>query len=64
MTAVLEVIKLSKSFDGMPAQLRDYVVRRFHEILSGEDKSGGFGYIPASDRQAILEILHDTKPGF
>src|SRR5205814_950391 len=54
----------SASFDAMPAELKDYVKRRFHEILSGQDTSPDFAHLSADDRKAILEILHDTKPDF
>jgi hypothetical protein len=54
----------SKSFDAMPAELKDYVERRFREVLTGQDTSPEFSHLSADDRKAILEILHDTKPGF
>lgn len=54
----------SESFDDMPAELKDYVMRRFHQVLSGEDTSAEFAHLSADDRKAILEILHETKPGF
>src|SRR5207249_3040408 len=54
----------SKSFDAMPEVLKAYVVRRFREILSGEDKSPAFAHLSDEDRKAIREILHETKPGF
>jgi hypothetical protein len=54
----------SKSFDAMPAELREYVERRFKEILTGQDTSPEFAHLSADDRKAILEILHETKPGF
>jgi hypothetical protein len=54
----------SKSFDAMPSQLKDYVNRRFREVLTGEDKSPNFAHLSTEDRKAILEILHETKPGF
>jgi hypothetical protein len=54
----------SKSFDAMPAQLKDYVYRRFHEILSGADKSANFAHLSEEDRKAILEILKETKSDF
>src|SRR5215469_2864591 len=34
----------SKSFDAMPAELREYVERRFREILSGQDTSPEFAH--------------------
>ena len=54
----------SKSFDAMPAELKEYVERRFREVLTGQDTSPEFSHLSADDRKVILEILHDTKPGF
>jgi hypothetical protein len=54
----------SKSFDAMPPELKEYVERRFREVLTGQDTSPEFSHLSADDRKAILEILHDTKPGF
>jgi hypothetical protein len=60
----LSYLIYSKSFDAMPVELKNYVNRRFREVLSGEDKSADFQHISAEDRTAIIEILHATKPGF
>jgi hypothetical protein len=54
----------SESFDAMPAELKEYVERRFREVLTGQETSPEFSNLSADDRKAILEILHDTKPGF
>jgi hypothetical protein len=54
----------SKSFDDMPPELLQYVERRFREVLTGEDTSPAFAHLSADDRRAILEILHETKPGY
>jgi len=54
----------SKSFDAMPAELKEYVERRFREVLTGQETNPEFSHLSADDRKAILEILHDTKPGF
>ena len=48
----------------MPPELKDYVRRRIREVLTNQDKSDDFAHISETDRQAILEILHDTKPEF
>ncbi len=40
----------------------DYVYRRLWEVLSRQDKSKDFARLSTEDRQAILEILRDTKP--
>jgi hypothetical protein len=53
----------SNSFDALPGEMRDYVWQRLLEILSGEDRSEKFEHLTLEDRQAIREILRDTKPG-
>jgi len=53
----------SESFDELPADVKQYFSQRLRQILSGEDQSEDFAYLTAADRQAIREILHDTKPG-
>src|SRR5262249_22175906 len=60
----LSYLIYSKSFDEMPASVRSYVVRRIGEVLGGQDQSPEFQHLSKEDRQAILEILRDTKPGF
>jgi hypothetical protein len=52
----------SESFDALPNEVRDYVLGRVHDILSGKDTSKEFAHLTASDRTAILEILRATKP--
>src|SRR5437867_9428582 len=53
----LSYLVYSKSFDGMPDVLKDYVYRQFRQILSGEETSTDFAHISEADRKAILEIL-------
>jgi hypothetical protein len=53
----------SEDFDALPAPAKEYVYRRLLEILTGRDRSPEFATLTATDRQAILEILLDTKPG-
>ncbi len=60
----LSYLVYSKSFDAMPGGLKDYVYRRFREILSGEDTSADFARLSESDRKAIFEILKETKADF
>ena len=60
----LSYLVYSKSFDGMPGELKDYVYRRFREVLTGQDKSEGFKHLSDETRTAILEILRETKQGF
>ena len=51
----------TKSFDAIPARVKQYVYRRLREVLNGRDTSAAFK-LSEADRQAILEILRDTKP--
>ena len=51
----------SDSFDALPDPAREYVYHRLLEVLSGQDSSPDFARLTASDRQAVLEILLDTK---
>jgi hypothetical protein len=52
----------SKSFDELPAQSRDYVLQKLWDVLTGKDTSKEFSHLSPTDRQAILEILCETKP--
>ena len=51
------------AFDGLPGPVKDYVLRRLWEVLSGKDTGADFAHLSAADRRAILKILRDTKPG-
>ncbi len=53
----------SESFDGLPDKVKDRVFRRLYAVLSGEDQSDTFAHLSARDRQAIREILRETKTG-
>ena len=52
----------SRMFDAIPAVARDRVYLRLLEVLSGRDSNPKFTHLSAIDRQAILDILHETKP--
>jgi hypothetical protein len=51
----------SGEFDALPGPVKEYVLRRVWEVLSGKDTSQDFAHLSAADRGAILEILRDTK---
>jgi hypothetical protein len=53
----------SEAFDGMPDQAREAVYKRIWQILSGEEKSHKYSKLSLADRQAIVEILRETKKG-
>ena len=52
------------AFDALPQEMKSYLWRRLAEILTGEDRSVTYAGMDRGDRQAVLEILRDTKPEF
>ncbi len=54
----------SKAFAGLPKDVKDHVLKRLNEVLTGKDKSEAFAHLTAADRTAVLEILRETLPGF
>ena len=52
----------SPAFDGLPPAAKEPVYRRLWEVLSGSDRAERYRRaLSREDRQAILEILRDTK---
>lgn len=51
------------TFDALPDRARDAVYRRLWTILSGSATENRYRRLSVDDRQAIVEILRDTKPG-
>ncbi len=49
-------------FDAIAASARAQVIERFAAVLTGRDTSAKYAHLGAEERQAILEILKDTKP--
>jgi hypothetical protein len=58
----LSYLIYSPSIDALPAEAKDFVCRRLWEVLSGQDTSPAFKHLSTAEKQAILEILRDTKP--
>lgn len=57
----------SDAFSAMPEAAKNLVYRRLWLVLSGQDKDKKYARLSPSDRQAILEILRETKkdlPGY
>jgi hypothetical protein len=52
----------SAPFDGLPAVAKAAVYARMWEILSGQERDRRYAVLTAADRQAITEILTETKP--
>jgi hypothetical protein len=53
----------SEAFDSLPKVAKDRLYRRLWEVLTGRDGSPAFAALSSADRQAIFEILLETKPG-
>jgi hypothetical protein len=53
----------SEAFDALPGPAKTYVYQRLLAILSGQDTDPDFAALSAAERQAIFEILLETKPG-
>ena len=54
----------SEAFEALPVEAKRYVYVRLREILDGKDSSKDFEHLTPADRQAIREILLETKPEF
>ena len=59
----LSYVIYSKLFDGLPTEAKDRIYLRLWEVLTGKDRTKEFAHLSNQDRQAIREILRDTKPG-
>jgi hypothetical protein len=53
----------TESFDALPGEMREHVLRALWKVLTGEDRRRDFAHLSAADRTAIREILVATKPG-
>ena len=59
----LSFLIYTKSFDALPEVARERVYRRLYDILTGSDTSEPYNTLASEDRQAVLEILRETKKG-
>ncbi len=53
----------SEAFEALPSEAKNYIYERLWAVLSGQDKSETFARLSGPDRQAIREILLETKAG-
>jgi len=51
----------SDAFAQLPIEAKNYVYQLMYDVLSTPNYGSGFSHLDANDRQAILEILRDTK---
>ena len=49
------------AFDALPMSAKDLVYKRLWQVLNGEAKEPRYARFSLLDRQAIVEILRDTK---
>jgi len=60
----LSYLVYSEAFDALPAATKTYVYERLHAVLDGTDTAPEFAHLTPADRQALSEILSETKKGF
>lgn len=53
----------SEAFDQLPAQVREVLYRKLHDVLTGKDERPEWEHLSPAQRRAIREILAETKPG-
>ena len=51
------------AFEALPGPAKAAVYERMWEILSGEEKTETYARLSLADRQAVVEILRETKKG-
>lgn len=54
----------SESFDSLPADLKNGVLRRLNAILTAPTPPRKFAHLPAAERSAIRDILLSTLPAY
>jgi hypothetical protein len=58
----LSYMVYSEAFDSLPNAALARVYRRLFQVLTGKNTGPKFAHLSAADRNAILEILRETKP--
>jgi hypothetical protein len=53
----------SPAFDALPPLAKDPIYKRLWQVLSGDVHEPRYRSLSLADRQAVVEILKDTKPG-
>jgi len=53
----------TEAFEALPEPARMRIYERLWDVVSGKDKSAAFARLSMEDRQAVKEILLDTKKG-
>lgn len=50
-------------FDGLEPNGRDLFYQRLYAVLTGKEENPAYARLTGEERQAVLEILRETKPG-
>lgn len=58
----LSFLIYSRSFDALPAPMKQHVYQRLWQVLTSESPLPGFPHYAAEERRAIIEILQETLP--
>lgn len=53
----------TEAFDNLPREARTEIYKRLWQVLSGGEKGPKYSSVSVADRQAIAEILRETKKG-
>jgi hypothetical protein len=51
----------AEAFDALPRDVKAAIYQRMWDVLSGRDTNPRYARLSASDRQAVIEIVRDTK---
>lgn len=58
----LSYLIYSDEFRALPVPIRDNVLNRIADVLTGQDRDPAFNHLSAQDRASILKILTETSP--
>jgi hypothetical protein len=50
------------AIDALPAEVKAALFKRLGQVLRGEEAGSKYGHLTPTIREALVEILHDTKP--
>ena len=51
----------TSSFDAMAGQIKEVILQKLYDVLTGKNTDAQFAKVSPEDRTAILEILRETK---
>ena len=53
----------TEAFDNLPEMAHNAIYQRLWQVLSGAERGAKYSHLTLMDRQAIVEILRETKKG-